>query len=203
MTTTQDEAASGAPSDNASGNADPKDGRVAYETYQKVLKEKKSKDETVKQLAERLAVFEAEKTAAEEKALQDQGQFKTLLEKEQNLRKAKEAELDSLKVGLQNSIKRSSLEEKLGGKLRNPAYAGVIPFDRIIIDPETMQIDETSLAEVAEELQKDHKVLFDFGTKGNVPPGNAPKTSTTLKYEDWLKLPLKEQKARMKDVQKK
>jgi TRAP-type mannitol/chloroaromatic compound transport system substrate-binding protein len=60
--------------DNASGSADSKeDGRVAYETYQKVLREKKNRDEQLKSVTERLAAFEAEKTALEEAKLKEQG----------------------------------------------------------------------------------------------------------------------------------
>jgi hypothetical protein len=71
------------------------------------------------------------------------------------------------------------------------------------MDPETMKVDETALAEVAEEFQKEHKVLFDFGNKGGGLPSGAPKAATSLSYEQWLKLPLKEQKARMSEVIKK
>lgn len=201
MSKSQDEIPGGISPDSASGNSDPKeDGRVAYETYQKVLREKKSRDEQLKSASEKLAAYEAEKAALEEAKLKEQGEFKALLEKEQAKRKAYEEELSGLKQGLQNSIKKSALEEKLGGKLRKSEYAAFIPFERIAIDPETMKVDDLSLAEVAEEFQKEHKVLFDFGKSGNGIPGTAPKASTKLNYDEWLKLPLKEQKARMHEV---
>jgi len=204
MSKAPNENPSGDSPDNASGNADPKeDGRVAYETYQKVLREKKARDEQLKSVSEKLAAYELEKTSLEEAKLKEQGEFKSLLEKEQAKRKAIEEELTGLKSGLQNSIKKSALEEKLGGKLRKSEYAAFIPFDRIAIDPETMRVDDTSLAEVAEEFQKEHKILFDFGNKGQGLPGNAPKAQTQLSYEQWLKLPLKEQKTRMHEVLKK
>lgn len=204
MTKEQVDPTSGGDPKISSGDPDPKDkGTVAYETFQKVLGEKKARDARLKEVEEKLAGFEKAQLEAEEAKLRDQGEFKSLLDKEKTLRLQKEEELNGLKMGLQNSIKRQSLEEKLGGKLKKSEYATFIPFDRISMDPETMRVDEASVSEVAEYFAKEHKELLDFGTRGVTPPGGAPKTSPKLTYESWSKLPLKEQKARMHELIKK
>jgi hypothetical protein len=177
-------------------------GTVAYETYQKVLAEKKARDARLKDAEVKIAAFEKAQQLAEEAKLQEQGQFKTLLENEKALRIQREEELTGLKTGLANSIKRQTLEEKLGGKLKKSEYAAFIPFDRITMD-ENMRVDEASVTEVAEFFAKEHKELIDFRTQGATPPGTAPKSSPKLSYDSWLKLPLKEQKARMHELIKK
>lgn len=201
MSTTQADPTSGGGPDIPSGEPNPKEkGTVAYETHQKLLAEKKARDVRLKEVEEKLSAFEKAQLEAEEAKLRDQGEFKSLLDKEKALRMQKEDELNSLKTGLQNSIKRQALEEKLGGKLKKSEYAAFIPFESIVMDTETMKVDEGSLNEVSETFAKSYKELFDFGGKGSTPPGTAPKSSTPLSYEAWRKLPLKEQKARMHEV---
>jgi len=187
-----------APEPDAGGDGGKKS--VSYDSYQKLLSEKKSRDAKLKELEEKMTAIELERQQQEDAKLQEQGQFKALLEKEQASKKELESRLNALQTGLQNSIKRRAVEEKIGTRFKKDEYAAFLPYDQIRIDSETMEIDEESVLSVAELMQKEHRALFEWKTGGKQTPGDAPQATGKLTYDSWLKLPLKEQKARIKDV---
>jgi hypothetical protein len=173
---------------------------VQYETYKNVLSQhKKSKSEN-EELRSKLEAYERKERETEEKRLSEQGEYKKLLELER--KKLAEAENKRLQYerDLLDSHKLNAVRERLPGKVKRPEYYSFIDTDKIIIDPSTGMVDDSSVTEVVESFIKEHSSLLDRAANKDLPY-NAPGNSTgKISYDEWLKLPLKEQKARRNEV---
>lgn len=210
--------------ENPSGNEDKKDlgeapktpeqggDKVAYETYQKVLAERK-KDQAkareleakLKELSEFKSSVEQERQKIKEQKLEEEGNWKALLEQRDNRLKEYEEKLNEYKSknqsyekNINDMIKLSAFDRALGGKLKKDEYYSFVDTDKIVINPETNQVDMDSLKNYANEFQNEHKELIDY--KRSKLPTDAPSGSAKLTYDEWLKLPLAEKRKRMKDV---
>lgn len=159
----------------------PKKDTVAYETYQKVLSEKKKQ-------AEKLAILEAEKNERDRKELEAKGEYQKLIELEK-----KRADEAALKVQeFENQIatarKVKALLGALGGQVDEKFY-DFLPIDQIAVDPETKEISLTSVAKVAEDFKKQYPELLK-SSNGPRLPANAPTGGPQMITEDeWKKLP--------------
>jgi DNA repair exonuclease SbcCD ATPase subunit len=177
-------------------------------TKERLLEESKKYKEGYQTFKTKQQEIESQKAQEEEERLRKEGQFQTLLEqREKRLKeleeslKTKEDEVKSRDTAITNFRKASAFERELGGKLRKQDYWKHVDFDSIAINPESGEIDKDSLSSVAQSFTKEYKELVDFGANANLPNGTANgKGSTSLTYEQWQKLPLKDRKKRMKDV---
>jgi len=136
--------------------------KVSYDTYRRVLSE-------AKKLKEKLSALEEEKAKTHEQKLREQNEWKALAEA-----KAAEAEkLKSLYTETQeqivNGLKYQEFEKHLGGKLKSQEYATFVPFEKIVINPETRRVDEESVKSVVAEFVKQHPVLVEFNTGARLP----------------------------------
>jgi DNA repair exonuclease SbcCD ATPase subunit len=174
----------------------------------RILEESRKYKEGLQVFKSKQEEVESQKAIEEEERLRKEGQFQTLLEQrekrlkelEESLTK-KENEVKDRDTAITNFRKASAFEMELGGKLRRQDYWKHVDFDSIAINPETGEIDKSSLSTVAQTFTKEYKELIDFGVNGNIPNGSATGSgSTSLTLEQWKKLPLKERKKRMKDV---
>lgn len=149
---------------NGSGGADDK---VAYETYTKVLGEKKKLQEELKGLSSRLEQIENEK-------LQAEGQWKEVAEKNKKLaEEMKSKNVNLIKSVSERAIKSQFLREaeKLGCLDADLAYKA-ISFEDLEVT-EDFEFDGTKLVSKIQELTKAKPHLFkkDF----NLPPDVTPK----------------------------
>ena len=108
---------------------DATNGKVSYETYQKVLNEAKKAKELAKHLAE-------EKAKNDEKALADQQQWKLLFEQTKAQLDQTNSVLSEQEKSIVNGLKYQEFEKHLGGKLKNRDYATFIDFEKIAINPD-------------------------------------------------------------------
>lgn len=190
--------------DSSDGIGDKKD-VVDYATHKKLLDQRKSDQNKLRELETKLADFDKKQKDLEESEAKSKGDWKTLVE----ARDAKIAELSKLNQDLSGELtgvkgqitdakKLSAFEKKLGGKLKQEEYYEFVDLDKIAVDPETGKIDDASLAAYTNDFSTKFKDLISFG-KGKLPD-EAGKRAGQLTYEEWLKLPVAEKRARMKDV---
>lgn len=158
---------------------------VSYDTHKKLLDEKKK-------LADKVALFESDKTERERKELESKGEYQKLIELEKKRADdavAKVAEFDARMV---QAKKLKALLGAVGGEVDEKFY-DFLPIDQIVIDPETKEINLTSVAQVAEGFKKQFPELLK---KPNGPrlPNGAPQGSDagTIARAEWMKLSSKE-----------
>jgi len=174
-------------------------GEVSYSTYKKTLSQLKSLQEKYKDQASALDSFKQKEQEFEQKKLEEEGEYKKLLDLERQKISKFEQERDSYKNKLITAHKLNAFNEKLPSKISNPKYFQHVPVEDILIDPETGLVDESSVDSVVSGFIKEHPTLLQ--TKANPMPSDAPGTKTTLTHAEWLKLPtLKERKERMHEV---
>lgn len=141
---------------------DATNGKVSYETYQKVLNEAKKAKELAKHLAE-------EKAKNDEKALAEQQQWKVLADQYKTQLDQTKSILSEQEKSIVNGLKYQAFEKHLGGKLRNRDYATHIDFEKIAINPESKTVDEESAKSVVNEFLKSHSPLVEFGSGAKLP----------------------------------
>ena len=110
------------PNTSGEGNDDDailevKNQSVGYESYRKVLGEKKRETAKRRELEQRLAEIESEKESQREMELKEQGKFKDLLAAQEARSKTLENELNSYKKTIDNSFKFNAIKKHLDLKL--------------------------------------------------------------------------------------
>jgi predicted nuclease with TOPRIM domain len=180
-------------------NGEPVRGPVDYKSYSKVVGVNKKLQSQVKDIQQKLEAFEQKERELEEKRLSEQGEYKKLLELERKKRLEEEQKRTQYQKDLLDAHKLNAIKERLPGKITRPEYYSFIDTDKIAIDPETGIIDEASIIEAVNQFVETHgRLLERQGSPGL--PQNAAKDGTSINFDQWKNLPLKEKKARMKDV---
>lgn len=181
-----------------SGSTESKEAVVSRDAYDKLLGQRKADQAKIRDMEARLGTIEAEKAAAAEAALAEQGKFKEMFESEKQRRADLEASLTEFK---QNDIirrKTDALKSSIGDVLKDE-YLRFADFNKIELSEDGSIIPETVQA-VAEAFKIEHPHLIrpikdlpsDSGSSGG------PKK---LSYKDWLALPASEQRRRMAEVE--
>lgn len=189
---------------------------VSHESFQKLLNQRKADKAKLKDAEEKLKTLEAkEKEIADKEAkiaeekLKEDGNWKALLES----REKELADLKAEKENLSESVKGfekkftdahklNAFKEAIGGTLKKDSYYTFVDTSKIALDPKTGVIDEKSLKSYANDFVTEHKELIQFKSGAKLP-GDAPKHTGSLSYDEWLKLAKtnpKEARERQKDV---
>lgn len=151
-----------AQTSESSASGEQQEDKVAYSTYKRVLSEAKK----FKELAENLS----KQTEAErEQKLKDQNEWKAIAELNKQKLEVAQRELDEKNKAIEEGLKFSEFQRQLGGKLKHSSYVNHIDFNKIIINPETGMIEESSVKSVVNDFLKDHSSLVDFGQKARLP----------------------------------
>lgn len=200
---------------NPSGNkpdgtppVDPPKDTVKYESYAKLLDEKKKLQQKFDDLAKEKSDAEAAKQKALEDELKAKDDWKKLVAlREQELetvRKEKEtlkSELTERDQRRSNGLKMRSFLDALSGDL-DEQYWSLVDLDKVVINPETGMPEATSASALAQEFATKFPLVIQR-KDGPRLPNHAPQgAGAKLTYDAWQKLPLKEQLERMKDVDK-
>lgn len=184
---------------DASGDDDR---RPSYETYQKILGEKKSIQEKAKKLEDELNTFRAkfseldqEKVDAERKRLEDKEQFKDLYTKTREELQAKETQISSLVKAQVDARKMSSFLDAIKADVPRQ-YWGLVDIDKIALDGD--KVDEYSVQKYVDEFKTSYADIIKPRETRRMPGDTAPlDDKSTLSYEQWLKLPAKEQEKKI------
>jgi hypothetical protein len=192
-----DKGAGGADDQNPGGNEpDPADNtqnnKVAYETYKKVLDEKKS-------MQKRLEDLDKKAKADAEAQLKEKEQYRELYE-------AKQKELEDLSGKLSAKEKETQDYRKMGAFLKSVAgeipqqYWGLIDLDKIAVD-DSGKIDDNSVKKCVKDFEKAYPHVIERKSGNKMPNNAANGGGGALSYEEWVKLPYDEKRKRQKDVQ--
>lgn len=167
-----------------SGQESSKD-TVAYETHQKLLSEKKK-------MAEKLAAFETEKSEREKQELEAKGEYQKLLDLEKKRADEALAKVNEFETQMTHARKLKALLGALGGQV-DDKFLGFLPIDQIVIDPETKEVNPTSVASVADSIKKQFPEFIKQANGARLPNA-APQGNEAGKISEaeWNKLPAKE-----------
>lgn len=157
-----DNAASGAPQESSGQPENQSNDRVSYDTYRKVLNETKKLREAFKQVEE-------EKQRLSEQKLREQNEYKILWEQEKSKAEKLSSVLAEQEISIVNGMKYQEFEKHLGGKLKDQDYATFVPFDKIVINPETKRVDEESVKGAVADFVKKHSNLVEFQSGAKLP----------------------------------
>ena len=184
-------AASGGSAENTNTDKVEKN-TVAYETHLKLLNEKKKRD------AE-LADAQSKLKAIEEQKLKENEDYKALLALREKEVLETKSKLTQLEETLNNSVKLDAVLKKLSGKV-SEQYFGLFDLNKIPIDPATQMPDQLAVEKYAKEFETTYSQIIQRPVNAQMPNNAAQGTNGKITYEEWLKLPLKDQKLRLKDV---
>ena len=190
---------SGSNDPNASSNqgqeSTQNEGKVAYETYRKVLGEAKN-------AKEKLRALEAEFTKEREAKMKSNEDWKGLLElREAEIKdlRAQQSKLNedyqSLDSHIKTGKKLSAVLNKIEGQL-DQKYFGLIDLDDVVINPETGDIDDMSATQAALKYKTQYpETIKKGGYAGMMGDGRSSGTNgaTTISRDSWIKLPYREQ----------
>lgn len=154
--------------------------RPSYESYQKLLAEKKKLAQENK---EKAAIIAAE----ERRKLEEAGNWQKLLEEERKAREEAAKELAETKEMISDARKMSALNNALSGRL-NPKYYGVISLKNIEID-ELGNPVQSSVERYAKEVAKTYPEIIVTNNGVKLPQGAAiPTVVETITPEAWASL---------------
>lgn len=175
---------------------EPRKDSVAYETYRKILSEKKKADEKLRVAAEELEAYRRKEQDAVEARLKDEKKWKEyaeLKEKEAAEATAKAEEKDRIFL---ESQKLDAFLSSMDGRV-DRKYWGFVNTDKIILNPETGEVDTSSVKIAIQEFKQKYPEIINYPGRPSGIPNESPKGQTsTLTYDDWKKLPVKEMKER-------
>lgn len=190
--------------------------QVSYDTYKRTVGEVKKLKEIKDELESKLNQFvERDKEKEEmlkleqEKKLQEKGEFKKLLElKESELQKLNEKlnmlseEKESAYQTIHDTVKLHAFYEKLPGKIKKREYLNFVNLDDIVINPETKEVDTSSVEKVVNNYMDNHPELVDTSHLGKLPYGQTGSYKPN-DYDQWKNLNSSEMKKTLKEqVQK-
>jgi hypothetical protein len=170
----------------SSGNSDQKN-QVAYETFSKLLDEKKA-------LAKKHDDLQRQLDDIQKKTLEKENDWKglfelerkeketihnSLLEKESVLKEYGEREITAKKF--------SAFKEKLGTDI-DKRYFSLIDLDEVIINPDTGKVEETSAIVAAKKFAETYPEVVKprVGSRGAFEGQSGSTTGGAITHEQWL-----------------
>lgn len=158
---------------------------VNYETHRKVLSEKKV-------AMEKLEALQAQLAERDRKEMEARGEFQKIAEAEKARADAAEKRARDYEENELVRKKAVALLKSLDNTLPQK-YHHMLPVEKVLIDPDTGEVNATSLAALADEFRRDYPEIL-IPKNGARFPNQAPQSNGagTIAYEDWKKLPSKE-----------
>lgn len=168
---------------------------LQQEIHRKLLSEKKrvqeERDNLLKFKEERDLLVK-EKVEREEALAKKRGDFETLLKsRDEELARIRE-EKNELSERIANGRKMNAVLEALGSPV-DPKWYELIDVSKVVINPETFEVDAMTVAQVTDSLKRKWPEMV---STRKVLPANAPQGNSagTISHEEWKKLPLAEMK---------
>lgn len=167
----QDVAPSGGETEVASGTEETQHSKdsVAYDTYRKVLSEKKKRDEQLSSIQAELESLRAQQKEREEAELKDQNRWKELYESLHQENSQLKSSLSEKDQRWESAIKLDSFYRALNGRVIDSKYAGFIDTSKILLDPETGEVDQTTVQREVERIQKEYPEIIKGGQAKSLP----------------------------------
>lgn len=140
---------------------------VKYETYQRIVSEKKKRDEQLGEMSKRVQELEGQQKQRHEQELREKEDYKKLLDLRDKELLDTRSKLNEFSVMQKLEKKAQAFVNAVGG-LKKQEYMNLVDFDQIILTDEGT-IDQMSLEKYKDEwVQKFPETLVDKKTP-NVP----------------------------------
>jgi len=171
----------------------------SYESYQKLLGEKKSASAKLKESQDELAALKKDKANAVEQKLLDDGKLKEAFDLKSEELAAANKRLDAQETERADTKKLRSFFKALGSDV-DEKYWNLIDIDKIII--EDGQVNEFSVSKYVEDFKGSFPEVVTVKEKRKMPGDQPPAGSGTgtLSIDEWNTLPRKDKEARINDV---
>jgi hypothetical protein len=183
--------------DQNTTDKDIKQDKVDYESYKRLLDQKKQRDRELLELRRQQEEIDKKKKLENE-------QYKQLYEETSEKHKELEKKFGELHKSRIDDFKEAAFLSMLPGDLLKSEYMAHADINEIIFDEDNGSINQDSVKSVVDKFVKNHGHLVKQRNKPELPndaPGNTDgQKSGKLTYDQWLKLPYKDKKARIKDV---
>ncbi len=161
----------GSDGKDGAGSAKPEDkpDHVSFESWTKLLDQKKAQDAKLKEAADKLAKYEAdEKAKADAQLLAEKRHEEIIANQKAEIEKLTNS-FGQVKVEIANSLKRQALEREIGG-FAHPDYASFAKLDSIEL-LEDGSVDATSVGNEAKRLRESHPHLLKQVQPTQLPNG--------------------------------
>lgn len=132
--------------------------KVAYNTYKKLLNEKKQQQQKLEELLSWRKEIELQKEEEEEKKLKEQQKWQEIADKKEKELKKLQEQMSFEKKKQQNKVKEEAFKESLGANLKK-AYMLHVDLDSIDL-AEDGQIDEYTLENVVDKFKEEFPELL-------------------------------------------
>lgn len=183
------------PGTDASGNStqEPKEtDKVDYSKYRELLDEKKKVQVRERELASKVEAYEKAQKDKEEDAAKKRGDYESLI-------KTREDEIAKLKAENDSNRERNLQIKKVGSFLKTAGedidqkWLRLVDPNEIIINPETGEVDQMSVAKAVDTFKKTWPEAFK--KPGARFPADAPNGSSGMINEsEWKKLKVADMK---------
>jgi type II secretory pathway pseudopilin PulG len=180
---------------SASGANDEQDDKVSYETYKKVLDQRKADRDKARELQEQLDAVKAERESAEAARLAEQKRYEELYNAEKSKVEKLSGQIKEMTTQQVERAKKSALKEALG--VSKEEYLKFADLDAIQLledgtpDPETLKSAANKFRETYPELipaKSGSKIPNDAAKDGGLPK---PKDPMQMSQEE-LRVALRE-----------
>lgn len=175
---------------NSEGSAEgmeqevPSKDSVAYDTYRKVLAEKKKRDAEVKDLSDRLSQYEMTFKQREEEELRRKGELEKILTmRDQELNQTK-SKLQEVLEAQTNAVKLTTFLDALGARVPKK-YWNMIPLDQMHED-ESGELDRGSVQKAVEFFRREYSEVIPSEAGPKVSPVS-PTTAAVDSKADMIK----------------
>ncbi len=173
---------------------------VKHATYLKLLDEKKTRDRQLADAKAELDKIREDDKSRTEKDMEDKQQYKTLLEIRTKERDEANVKLADYDKNVKDSRKLDAFLKTVNGTVARE-YWGLVDLSEIATNPETGEIDESSVTTVVERFTTAHARLIDRPGGRTGLPNGAPSGTRTMTHAEWMKLPTAaEKRAKLKEV---
>lgn len=132
---------------------------VAYDTYRKVLSEKKKRDEQLRELTEKLSEFQSKEKQRTEEELRKKEDYKKMLELREGELNEYKSKYEGLITQQRSVTKLTSFLDNLDGKVAKK-YWDKIDLDQIVYDDETGEVDQMSVKKAIESFKAEYPEII-------------------------------------------
>ncbi len=142
---------------------------VKFESYQKVLSQKKAQDEKLREAQSKLAEYEAAEAVKVEAKLREEKRYDEIISALKTQKEEAVSRLGQVQTEIVESVKRQALESLIGG-FAHPDYAKFAQLDSIglnadgTVDVEALSREATRIREVHPHLLKPAATTVQSGT---------------------------------------
>lgn len=166
---------------------------VSYESYEKLLSEKKKIQRQIDKL-------QSDSDSKKKEELETNERFKELWETSKAEKEDISKENDRLNQQWSDAVKLTAFHDALGDTRKiDSKYTGFIDTSKIIINPETGVVDSATAQKEVDRVSKEYPEIVKEMSKGTIPSEH-PTSSSPMSFEKWKDLPLSEMKKNLKSV---